>query len=166
MLLFLTSITAKVFSTPSLSSTRRPYNQHLVYFPWALDHCEHKGQVKGLILHIIVKGLVTPVYREAIYHPDLSISETPHISLSSPCTHSFAWSPHIQVPKSFEEFFFFISTFHDEHIEIKSQDKGTLERIKRGTRWKNDIVVVRKEIGIFSRKRDMAMVHRNYNNNI
>lgn len=109
MLLFLTSITAKVFSTPSLSSTRRPYNQHLVYFPWALDHCEHKGQVKGLILHIIVKGLVTPVYREAIYHPDLSISETPHISLSSPCTHSFAWSPHIQVPKSFEEFFFYLN---------------------------------------------------------
>lgn len=54
---------------------------HITQF---LAHCEHKGQQNGLILHIIVKGLVRFMYREAIYHPDLSIFKTFHISLPSP----------------------------------------------------------------------------------
>lgn len=50
----------------------------------ALVCCVHKGQANGLILHIIVKGLVRLMYREAIYHPDLSIFKTFRISLPSP----------------------------------------------------------------------------------
>lgn len=55
----------------------------------SLAHCEHKGQHNGVILHIIVKGLVRLMYREAIYHPDLSISKTFHVSLPLPHSHAF-----------------------------------------------------------------------------
>lgn len=46
----------------------------------AIVQCEHKGQRNGLILHI--KELVSFIYRyrDAIYHPDLSIFQTFYIS--------------------------------------------------------------------------------------
>ena len=116
---------------------RRKHSQNVpkispLHITQALVSCEHKGQADGLILHIIVKGLVRLMYREAIYHPDLSIFKPFHISLPSPYTHTFECSPPMQVPQSSEDFF--ISTWLDEHSEIKMEDKRTSERIKGGTR--------------------------------
>lgn len=67
------------------------------------------------------------MYREAIYHPDLSIFKTLCISLPFPFTHTFEFSPPTQVLRSSEDFF--ISTCLDEHSEIKMEEEGQTKRI-------------------------------------
>lgn len=81
------------------------------------------------------------MYREAIYHPDLSIFKMYHISLPSTPAHIlFECSPATRVPQSSEDFF--ISTRLDEQSEIKTGDKGTSERENKGRdqtgKWYND----------------------------
>ena len=132
-------------------NVRKIYPSHITL---SLPYCEHKGQENGLILHIIVKGLVRLMYREAIYHPDLSIFKTLHITLPSPYAHTFEFNPPTQVLQSSENFF--ISTCLDEHSEIKMEEERMTKKSK-GIDWMGRRYRDRnKEVGISSTQRILA----------
>lgn len=150
---------SKAYSFKEHLRGRRKHSENVskiscLHIRQCLAPCEHKGQADGLILHIIVKGLVRLMYREAIYHRDLSIFKMFHISLPFPRAHAFKCSTPTQVRQSSEGFF--ISTWLDEQREIEMEEKSTWEWVKEGPRLEREIKWWRQRTENFSQRKNMG----------
>lgn len=85
------------------------------------------------------------MYREAIYHSDLSISKTFHIFLPSPLHTHILLNALLQRKLCNHLRFFFIPRWLDEQTEIKMEGERTSKRVKSGTTWERDIMIETKK---------------------